>query len=442
MADGQQGQSGQQQFNANDYYLKQQAVRMLSAIQKGYNDNFQTAQVSMPNSQTGQQVSVYMNHQVGNSPLSQQQQQQHQQTQQQQQQQGHQQQQPTTSSHNVQHQQLQHQLQQVQQAQQQFQQMQQLAQMQQQFQQQYNTGGGSTSSNSSNLSISGGSSLTHDTSTFSPSRRGRKPTDKRKRKRHTFVKRPTTAYLYFVSKYRETLKEAGEVVPKAKIITQACAEKWRHMTEDEKEPFLELARRDRERWQQDKSLEKRPRDPNRPKRPPSAYFLFLADFRKSYPNKTDPAKEITKKAGEQWNGLSDMEKTPYYRNAQVERAKWELDLEAYKQSQKGNTSMNRGLTINPNQHVGSSSDVSSPSPGTNVTSMPNLMAGQANLMGGTISSVPAAESPSPVNAGLGQSMQQQQQQSPQGSSQTVYAYPTHHMLGGTQASNLQFHTAR
>lgn len=44
------------------------------------------------------------------------------------------------------------------------------------------------------------------------------------------------------------------------------------------------------------------------------------------------AQEITKKAGERWNSLSDQEKTPYYRNAQVERAKWELDLEAYKQS--------------------------------------------------------------------------------------------------------------
>ena len=62
------------------------------------------------------------------------------------------------------------------------------------------------------------------------------------------------------------------------------------MNEDEKEPFLELSRRDRERWQKDKALEKKPRDPNRPKRPPSAYFLFLAEFRKSYPGKTDPAK--------------------------------------------------------------------------------------------------------------------------------------------------------
>ena len=83
--------------------------------------------------------------------------------------------------------------------------MQHLAQMQQQFQQ-YS---GSSSSSNSNVVLS--------QQAFNPSRRGRKPTDKKKRRRHTWVKRPTTAYLYFVSKYRETLKEAGEVVPKVSI---------------------------------------------------------------------------------------------------------------------------------------------------------------------------------------------------------------------------------
>ena len=41
-------------------------------------------------------------------------------------------------------------------------------------------------------------------------------------------------------------------------------------------------------------------------------------------------KEITKKAGEAWNNLSDTDKTPYYRDAQVIRNKWEQDLEKYK----------------------------------------------------------------------------------------------------------------
>jgi len=91
----------------------------------------------------------------------------------------------------------------VQQAQQQSQQMQQLEQKQQQFQQQYS--GAAVARGAGNLVMSPG---------FSPSRRGRKPADKKKRKRHTWVKRPIPAYIYFVSNYRETLKEAGEVIPK------------------------------------------------------------------------------------------------------------------------------------------------------------------------------------------------------------------------------------
>ena len=44
------------------------------------------------------------------------------------------------------------------------------------------------------------------------------------------------------------------------------------------------------------------------------------------------SQEITKKAGEAWNSLSEHEKTPYYKDAQVIRAKWERDLENYKQA--------------------------------------------------------------------------------------------------------------
>lgn len=39
-------------------------------------------------------------------------------------------------------------------------------------------------------------------------------TKKQKRKKSSNVKRPTTAYLYFVSKYREELKSAGDSMPK------------------------------------------------------------------------------------------------------------------------------------------------------------------------------------------------------------------------------------
>merc|ERR1712048_1067005 len=105
---------------------------------------------------------------------------------------------------------------------------------------------------------------------------------KGKRKKTSNVKRPTTAYLYFVSKYRERLKNTGEPMPKAKEMMQECAAKWRNMSIEEKAPYQKLADVDKERWQTEKAAEKKPKDQYRPKRPPSAYFLFLRDFRESW----------------------------------------------------------------------------------------------------------------------------------------------------------------
>jgi len=60
---------------------------------------------------------------------------------------------------------------------------------------------------------------------------------------------------------------------------QECAAKWRGMDEVGKGPYQALADKDKERWLAEKAAEKKPKDQWRPKRPPSAYFLFLKDFR-------------------------------------------------------------------------------------------------------------------------------------------------------------------
>lgn len=65
---------------------------------------------------------------------------------------------------------------------------------------------------------------------------------------------------------------------------QECAAKWRNMSIEEKAPYQKLADVDKERWQTEKAAEKKPKDQYRPKRPPSAYFLFLRDFREQWKN--------------------------------------------------------------------------------------------------------------------------------------------------------------
>lgn len=56
-----------------------------------------------------------------------------------------------------------------------------------------------------------------------------------------------------------------------------------------------------------KKRQKKEKDENKPKRPPSAYFLFLGDMREKI-KKDNPGisiTEITKKAGEMWKEVTD-----------------------------------------------------------------------------------------------------------------------------------------
>ncbi|XP_038995572.1 high mobility group B protein 7-like [Hibiscus syriacus] len=57
---------------------------------------------------------------------------------------------------------------------------------------------------------------------------------------------------------------------------------------------------------------KKGKDPNAPKRPPTAFFLFMDDFRKSYKEANPDAKGVTgvaKEGGEKWKSMSDEERS-------------------------------------------------------------------------------------------------------------------------------------
>ena len=58
---------------------------------------------------------------------------------------------------------------------------------------------------------------------------------------------------------------------------QECAAKWRSMDDEDKKPYQLMADKDKDRWTKEKAAEKKPKDQFRPKRPPSAYFLFLKE---------------------------------------------------------------------------------------------------------------------------------------------------------------------
>merc|ERR1712139_566514 len=75
-------------------------------------------------------------------------------------------------------------------------------------------------------------------------------------------------------------------------------------------------------------------DPNRPKKAPSAYFLFMSDVREQVTRESED-KSVTaigKKLGELWRALSDEEKEKYKAKQEELKAEAAKALEAYKET--------------------------------------------------------------------------------------------------------------
>ncbi|XAR64267.1 hypothetical protein NMG60_11024541 [Bertholletia excelsa] len=86
---------------------------------------------------------------------------------------------------------------------------------------------------------------------------------------------------------------------------------------------------------------KKEKDPNKPKRPPSAFFVFMEEFRKQYKEKHPNNKSVAavgKAGGDKWKSLSDADKAPYVAKAEKRKKEYEKSMEAYnkKQAQGGN----------------------------------------------------------------------------------------------------------
>nr|KYP47789.1 HMG1/2-like protein [Cajanus cajan] len=78
------------------------------------------------------------------------------------------------------------------------------------------------------------------------------------------------------------------------------------------------------------------KDPNKPKRPPSAFFVFMEEFRKQF-NKENPDNKavsaVGKAAGAKWKSMSDAEKAPYVAKSEKRKVEYEKSMRAYNKKQ-------------------------------------------------------------------------------------------------------------
>ncbi|KAL7211471.1 hypothetical protein ACSBR2_014353 [Camellia fascicularis] len=73
-------------------------------------------------------------------------------------------------------------------------------------------------------------------------------------------------------------------------------------------------------------------DAKKPKKPPTAFFYFLEDFRKEFQEKNPDVKsmrDIGKACGEKWKTMTYEEKVQYYDIATEKRADFDKSIAAY-----------------------------------------------------------------------------------------------------------------
>jgi len=166
-------------------------------------------------------------------------------------------------------------------------------------------------------------------------------------------KRPKTAYLLFLDDYRKGQQKFG------KDQLKMAGEEWRKMSAENKKTYIQSAflelmkynekmfeytnsseykriQEDRERWESEmEAFNNRSTgklvDPNKPKKPKSAYSLFLDDCRKGQQNF---GRDQLKIAGEEWRKMSADNKKSYIQSSCLELMKYNEKMFEYTNSVK------------------------------------------------------------------------------------------------------------
>ncbi|XP_001633812.2 high mobility group protein B1 [Nematostella vectensis] len=176
----------------------------------------------------------------------------------------------------------------------------------------------------------------------SPAKKQKKEKVPRKKKAKgdgPVVKRASSAYIHFTSDFRAKLKaksaKSGTPLPKANEVAKLAGEEWKKLNDEQKKPYVAKAEADKQRYLKEAGKNDPKKDPDKPKRPPTAYFLFLAAFRKEMAGKAlEDGKKIPSLAGERWREMSDEDKKPYTIQEAEERNKYEKVMEEWRKKEK------------------------------------------------------------------------------------------------------------
>ncbi|KAM4824488.1 LOW QUALITY PROTEIN: high mobility group protein B1-like, partial [Urocitellus parryii] len=121
--------------------------------------------------------------------------------------------------------------------------------------------------------------------------------------------------------------------------SKKCSERWKTMSAKEKGKFEDMAKADKARYEREMKTyippkgetKKKFKDPNAPKRPPSAFFFFCSEYRPQIKGEHPGLSigDVAKKLGEMWSNTTADGKQPYEKKAAKLKEKYEKDIAAY-----------------------------------------------------------------------------------------------------------------
>lgn len=165
-------------------------------------------------------------------------------------------------------------------------------------------------------------------------------------------KRPLSAYFQWAGENRERVTKEINATSLSEV-TKKLGQMWRDLPKDEKSEWERKSNIQMEKYKKtaaeyrktsnhtefEKTLREyqikmtyKPfkKDENRPKRPSSAYMLFLADERPKHPDAKNT--EVLKIAGQAWKELSESKKKPYEQKAKKLSEKHAAAVAKYQES--------------------------------------------------------------------------------------------------------------
>ncbi|XP_030629486.1 high mobility group protein B2b [Chanos chanos] len=153
----------------------------------------------------------------------------------------------------------------------------------------------------------------------------------------------TSAYAFFVQSCRDEHKLKNPEIPiNFAVFSKKCSERWKALADTEKRRFEDKAKVDKARY--DREMKnyvppkgmgkkgKKKKDPNAPKRPPSAFFIFCSEYRPAVKSENPNLSigETAKKLGEMWSKKGTKDRAPYEQKAAKLREKYDKDMATYR----------------------------------------------------------------------------------------------------------------